>query len=162
MAGEPYRDSILIEAESDVVFDYFTQPDALVRWMGDRAVLDPRPGGEFTLYFDDRRVEGRYLEVDRPTRLVISWGRQGSRELPPFSSTLEVSFTREGAATIVSITHHGLPDSEAPRHVLGWSHYLARLAQLAAGIEPEPQRHSCVSNRGRRLIPEETGSDASH
>ena len=33
-----------------IVFEYFTKPDALsFGGMGDRAVLDPRPGGEFTL-----------------------------------------------------------------------------------------------------------------
>ncbi len=138
MAAEPYRDSIHIEADPDLVFDYFTQPEALVRWMGDRAVLDPKPGGEFTLWFAERCVEGRYVEIDRPRRLVISWGRHGSREMPPFSSTLEVDFTPEVGGTRVSIVHSGLPDSESPRHALGWKHYLGRLRLLGAGDEPEP------------------------
>lgn len=138
MAAEPFRDSIHVEAAPDLVFDYFTRAEALVRWMGDRAVLDPRPGGEFTLLFDDRRVEGRYVEVDRPRRLVITWGRRGSRELPPFSSTLEVTFAPEGGGTRVSVVHHGLPDGEAARHALGWRHYLGRLQILGSGREPEP------------------------
>jgi uncharacterized protein YndB with AHSA1/START domain len=136
--AEPYRDSIHIEADPDLVFDYFTRPEALVRWMGDRAVVDPRPGGEFTLWFDERCVQGRYVEVDRPRRLVISWGRRGSREAPPFSSTLEVNFTPEVDGTRVSIVHSGLPDGERTRHALGWTHYLGRLQQLGAGSEPDP------------------------
>jgi uncharacterized protein YndB with AHSA1/START domain len=140
VAAEPYRDSIVIAAAPDVVFDYFTQPEALVSWMGDRAVLDPRPGGEFTLYFDDRCVQGRYVEIDRPRRLVITWGRLGSREMPPFASTLEVAFTREGDGTRVSIVHHGLPESEAPRHALGWQHYLPRLQRVGAGEQLGPHR----------------------
>ena len=136
MAAEPYRESIHIAAEPAIVFEYFTKPDALVRWMGDRAVLDPRPGGEFTLYFGDRCVEGRYVEVDRPRRLVISWGRRGSRELPAFASTLEVFFTPEGEGTLVRIVHHGLPEGEATRHALGWQHYLARLQLVGSGSEP--------------------------
>ena len=138
MAADPYRDSIYVAAPPDVVFDYFTQPDALVQWMGDRAVLDPRPGGEFTLYFEDRCVEGRYAEIDRPRRLVITWGRRGSREMPSFSSTLEVSFAPEAGGTRVSIVHHGLPLSEAARHALGWQHYLGRLQILGSGQKPEP------------------------
>jgi uncharacterized protein YndB with AHSA1/START domain len=138
VAAEPYRDSILIEADPEAVFTYFTKPEALVRWMGDRAVLDPRPGGEFTLYFDDRCVDGKYVEVDPPRRLVISWGRRGSKELPPFSSTLEVTLTSEMGGTRVSIVHHGLPQSEATRHALGWQHYLARLQTVGAGKEAEP------------------------
>jgi uncharacterized protein YndB with AHSA1/START domain len=138
VGAEPYRDSIYIDAEPEVVFDYFTRPDALVRWMGDRAVLDPRPGGEFTVYMGDKRIEGRYAEVDRPRRLVITWGRRGSRQMPPSSSTLEVSFEAEGGGTRVSIVHDGLPSSERPRHELGWRHYLRRLAILGAGGVPEP------------------------
>jgi uncharacterized protein YndB with AHSA1/START domain len=138
VAAEPYRDSIYIEADPDHVFEYFTRPEALARWMGDRAVLDPRPDGEFTLFFDDRCVRGRYVEVDRPRRLVITWGREGSRQLPPFSSTLEVSFVPEQRGTRVSIAHHGLPDREAARHALGWRHYLGRLRLLGTGREPEP------------------------
>ena len=138
MGAEPYRDSIYVDAEPDEVFEYFTHPEALVRWMGDRAVLDPRPGGEFTIYFAERCVQGRYVELDRPRRLVIAWGRSGSREMPPFSSTLEVSFLPEAGGTRVSIVHGGLPASEAPRHALGWQHYLARLQTLGSRREPEP------------------------
>jgi uncharacterized protein YndB with AHSA1/START domain len=138
VAADPYRDSIHIAAEPDLVFDYFTRPEAIARWMGDRAVVDPRPGGEFTLYFGDKAVEGQYVVVDRPQRLVITWGRRGSRELPPGASTLEVSFVAEGDGTRVSIVHHGLPPSEAGRHALGWKHYLARLHELGSGREPEP------------------------
>ena len=127
MAAEPYRDSIMIAAEPPVVFAYFTKPEALVRWMGDRAVLDPRPGGEFTLFFGDKCVEGRYLELDPTRRLVIAWGRRGSPSFPPLASTLEVLLTAEDGGTRVDIVHHGLPDDEVSRHALGWKHYLARL-----------------------------------
>ena len=137
MDADPYRASIHIEADPELVFDYFTRPEAIVRWMGDRAVLDPRPGGEFTLVFGDRRVEGRYLEIDRPRRLVIAWGRQGSRELPPLASRLEVLFSPEQGGTRVHIVHSGLPASEAHRHALGWQHYMDRLRVLGSGLEPE-------------------------
>ena len=45
MAAEPFRHSVHIAAEPAIVYEYFTDPDAIVRWMGDYAVLDPRPGG---------------------------------------------------------------------------------------------------------------------
>jgi uncharacterized protein YndB with AHSA1/START domain len=136
MAPEPYRDSIHIAAEPQVVFEYFVDPAALVRWMGDEAVLDPRPGGQFTLVIGDRTVEGRYLHVEPPRRVVISWGRRGSLELPPEASILEVDLTEEDGGTRVSITHTGLPDSESTRHALGWRHYLGRLRTAAVGGDP--------------------------
>ena len=134
MAADPYRGSIHIEATPDVVFEYFTQPDALVLWMGDRAVVDPRPGGEFLLYFGDKCVEGRYVEVDPPRRLVIRWGRRGSPTFPPSVSTLEVTLVPEAGGTRVEIVHHGLPETEAHRHALGWAHYLGRLRSVGSGI----------------------------
>jgi uncharacterized protein YndB with AHSA1/START domain len=114
------------------VFDYFIRPDALVRWMGERAILDPRPGGEFTLFFGTNSVEGRYLEVDPPKRLVIGWGRGGSTEFPPGSSILEVTLAPEGDGTRVSVVHSGLPEPEVPRHAAGWRHHLAELAAALA------------------------------
>jgi uncharacterized protein YndB with AHSA1/START domain len=140
VVAEPYRDSIHIEAEPELVFDYFTRPEALVRWMGDRAVLDPRPGGEFTLFFGEKCVEGRYVEVERPRRLVITWGRRGSGDFPPGASTLEVQLTAERGGTRVDIVHDGLPESEATRHALGWQRYLGRLRGLGSGILAAPEK----------------------
>ena len=136
MEAEPYRDSIYIAATPDAVFDYFTRPELLVRWMGDDALLEPRPGGLFRLVIGPRTVEGRYLSVDRPHRVVISWGRRGSRQLPPGKSVLEVNLEAEGGGTRVSVVHSGLPDSERPRHALGWQHYLDRLKLAAEGQPP--------------------------
>lgn len=138
MTAEPYRDSIHIAAEPDLVFEYFTNATALARWMGDQAVVDPHPGGQFTIFFGNRRVEGHYLEVDRPRRLVISWGRAGSRTFPPGSSVLEVTLTAHDGGTLVAIVHSGLPEDELHRHATGWQHYLTRLSLAAAGGEPEP------------------------
>ena len=133
MTADRYRDSIHIAAEPGAVFDYFTSAAALARWMGDRAVTDPRPGGQFTIFFGDRRVQGRYLELDRPRRLVISWGRAGSASFPPGTSVREVTLTPHDGGTLVAIAHSGLPDGERPRHAAGWRHYLARLSLAATG-----------------------------
>jgi uncharacterized protein YndB with AHSA1/START domain len=133
VTADPYRDCIHIAAEPEIVFEYFTNAEALARWMGDRAVVDPRPGGQFTVFFADRRVDGRYLEVDRPRRLVISWGRAGSRSFPPGISVLEVTLTAHDGGTLVAIAHSGLPDGERHRHAAGWRHYLARLSLAATG-----------------------------
>src|SRR5262249_41396871 len=139
---------IHIEADPEVVFDYFIKPEALVQWLGDRAILEPRPGGRFTLFFAERAVEGRYVEIDRPRRVVITWGRAGSSVLPPRSSRLEVTLTPEAGGTRVAIVHTGLPASEIARHALGWRHYLARLAIVGAGGTVEPHRAPEAIRRG--------------
>lgn len=107
-------------------------------WMGDHAVLDPTPGGEFTLDINGIPVRGSYLELDPPYRLVISWGHAGSAILPPGASTVEINFTPIPGGTRVSIEHRDLPPEETQTHATGWPHYLKRLAIAASGGNPGP------------------------
>jgi len=132
-ATHVFRGSVFVEAPPEEVFVYFTDPEALASWMGDRAVLDPRPEGGFVLHIGDRVVEGRYEVVDFPRRVVLRWGRRGSVRLPPASSTLEVTFVAEGSGTRVTVSHDGLPALEREIHARGWAHYLARLVTVASG-----------------------------
>ena len=96
VTAEPFRHSVHIAAEPEQVFEYFTRPEAIVRWMGDYAVLDPRPDGEFTLDINGVPVRGRYLELEPPRRLLISWGHAGSDTLPPGASTVEITLIARG------------------------------------------------------------------
>jgi len=134
----PSTASVHIAADPERVFDYFTKPAAILRWMGDYAVLDPRPGGQFTLDINGVPVRGRYLAVDRPHRLLLSWGHAGSDRLPPGGSTVEVTFVPEGGGTTVTVVHSGLPAADAEQHRLGWAHFLDRLVVAAQGGDPGP------------------------
>src|SRR6266511_3987775 len=85
-ASAPYTASVHIDADPERVFDHFTRPDAILCWMGDYAALDPTPGGQFTLDLNGVPVRGRYLAVDRPRRLLLSWGTpalSGCHRAPP-------------------------------------------------------------------------------
>jgi uncharacterized protein YndB with AHSA1/START domain len=138
MAAEPYTASVHIAAEPERVFDYFARAEAIVRWMGDYAVLDPRPGGEFTLDINGVPVRGHYLAVEPPRRLLISWGHAGSERLPPGASTLEVTLTPENGGTTVRIVHSDLPELDAQQHAIGWQHFLERLMTAGAGGNAGP------------------------
>ncbi len=133
MGAEVFEGSIYIEAPPEEVFVHFTEADALCAWMGDHAELEPRPGGRFVLHLGDRIVEGRYVVVDFPSRLVVTWGRHGSVRLPPGGSTLEVTLVRERQGTRVTVIHDGLPAPERILHARGWSHYLQRLGAVSEG-----------------------------
>lgn len=148
MGDRTFSDSILIQAEPKTVFAHFVDPILLARWIGDEAVVDANPGGRFTLRFGHRRVEGRYLEIEPPNRVAISWGRAGSPSFPPESSVLRVSLRAEAGGTRVSITHTGLPSAEYERHELGWRHYLGRLAEAAAGMALDPHETPESLTRG--------------
>jgi uncharacterized protein YndB with AHSA1/START domain len=138
MGAEPVGASIHVRAEPERVFAYFTEPEAMVRWMGDYALLDATPGGEFAVDINGVPVRGRYLEVEPPHRLLISWGHAGSEHLPPGASTVEVLLTPVREGTEVRVVHRDLPEPDAAGHARGWRHFLGRLAIAGAGGDPGP------------------------
>jgi uncharacterized protein YndB with AHSA1/START domain len=137
VAADPLTASVFVEAEPEEVYEYFTQAEAMVRWMGEYALLDARPDGEFTIDIEGTPVRGRYRELDPPHRVVFTWGFAGSEELPPGSSRVEVLLIGESGGTRVEIVHGGLPPSRASGHAEGWRRYLDRLALAAKGSSAE-------------------------
>src|SRR2546426_5823171 len=86
MATEQSRTDSVIEhevrvaASPDSVFEYFTDPVKMVQWMGTQATLDPRPGGVCRVDpAGHAAVLGEFVEVDRPRRIVFTWGWETAR-----------------------------------------------------------------------------------
>jgi uncharacterized protein YndB with AHSA1/START domain len=72
---------------------------------------------------------GEYVEVQRPNRVVVTWGWEGNPKMPPGSSTVEFTLEPDGEGTVVRVRHIGLPDSEIDMHRQGWERYLAALSR---------------------------------
>lgn len=125
--------SIDIDAAPEVVFGYLVTEAGMTAWMGQHAELDPRPGGRFEVDIAGSPIRGRYLEVEPPHRVVVSWGVAGSAELPAGSSTVTFTLAPSGSGTRVEVRHEGLPDSMLPGHAYGWNHFLPRLAASSRG-----------------------------
>jgi uncharacterized protein YndB with AHSA1/START domain len=138
VTATPYRTSVEIAAPPEAVYPYLTRPEAIVLWMGDYAVLDAVPGGVFHVDINGVPVRGRYVELDPPHRLLISWGHAGSDRLPPGSSTVEITLVPIPGGTRVVLEHRDLPPEEAAQHAVGWPHFLGRLITAATGRDPGP------------------------
>lgn len=130
--------SIEIEAAPEVVFDYLTTDAGMTAWMGEFADLDARPGGRFAVDIAGHAVRGEYLLVERPRRVVLSWGMAGSADLPPGVSTVDVTLTATSGGTRVDLLHSGLPEPHLPGHADGWDHFVPRLGVAASGGDPGP------------------------
>jgi uncharacterized protein YndB with AHSA1/START domain len=80
---------------------------------------------------------GEFVEVDRPRRIVFTWGWEMTLfKTPPQSTLVEVSLTPDGEDTVVRLTHRRLPPATIALHSAGWHHYLARLVLAASGSDP--------------------------
>ncbi len=122
-----------IKAPPEIVFPYFTDPDLIVTWLGDRAELDPQPGGIFSLELGESRARGTYITLDPPYRVVFSWGIPGNDDLPTGGSVVEVVLTPDGDDTMVVLTHRGVPPTHIDDHRDGWAYQLGR---LPAAVRP--------------------------
>ena len=130
---------IRIGANPETVFDFFTDPDKMIQWMGRSAELDPRPGGVLHCDINDHSVaSGEYVELDPPRRVVFTWGWEGEESVTkPGSSTIEVLLAPDGDGTHLRLIHRDLPSAEsAERHGHGWRHYTERLSLAATGADP--------------------------
>lgn len=132
-----------IEAPPEAVFPYLTDPARYVRWMGVEAELDARPGGTYRVRMPNAIVAlGEFVAVEPYRRLVLTWGWQGSTEVPPGSSTVEITLREDGGSTLIRLRHSGLPDEDARRnHTEGWEKYLSRLGMVATGRDPGEDEH---------------------
>lgn len=93
-----------------------------------RADVDAQVGGKFT-FIDRRDTEevlhtGEYLEIDRPRRLVFTFGvPQYSREMTTVS--IDILPTAEGCE--LTLRHEGVPAEWRDQTVHGWTMILSVL-----------------------------------
>lgn len=132
--------AVRLDAPPQEVFRFLTEAERYVRWQGVRAELDPRPGGVYKVWMDaETLASGTYLEVEPPRRVVFTWGWVGNDDVPPGSTTVELTLARDGDGTVLSLVHRGLPDGAAAAlHEEGWRFFTERLRVLASGDDPGP------------------------
>lgn len=135
----PIVKEITIGASPETVFGFFTEPDKLTRWLCTEATVDPRPGGicHQTHWADDGSgpfyMRGEYTEVSPPSRVVFTWGWEGTEfNTQPGSTTVEVTLEAEDDGTRLTLVHSGLAEAARDGHDSGWVHKLEKLASAAA------------------------------
>ena len=101
-----------------------------------RAELDPRVGGRFT--FVERRPEmgdvehvGEYLEIDRPRRLVFTFGVP---QFNPGVTTVAVEIRPQGDGCELTLVNEGVPPDYAKGNHEGWSRILDGLLPAYDGV----------------------------
>jgi len=125
-----------IAAPAQALFDAWLDPESIAAWMRPfdtartRAQADPVVGGSYRIDMhqpDGGVVEhvGKYVEIDRPHRLVFTWSSPATQHK---DSLVTIEFVESAGATEVSLTHEQLPEYMAQAHVGGWTSALEKLA----------------------------------
>ncbi len=130
-----------IDATAEDVFDAWTDPDLFGRWFGvSRLIMNPVVDG---LYFMETPFEGRqwphygrFVTIDRPRRLELTWVSEGTRGR---ESILTIALAPRDRRTELTLTHSGLPDDELGRsHEEGWKQILAEVAGWVESGKKKP------------------------
>jgi uncharacterized protein YndB with AHSA1/START domain len=131
---------LAIAASPETVWEFLVDPEKAVRWMGMNAKLEAEPGG---LYYCEvipgHTAKGEFIEVDRPNRLVYTWGWETTSQenaIAPGSTRIEIELLADGESTLLRFRHDLPTVKSAESHGHGWDHYLARLVTAAGGADP--------------------------
>jgi uncharacterized protein YndB with AHSA1/START domain len=131
-----------VRASAEEIFDLWTKPDLMVRWMSPfpgavdcKASCDLRPGGAFSLVMtsqeESREVSGTYVQIDRPRKLVFTWTGPLTNNVTTLV-TLELN-PRGDDETDLVLTHERLPTPAMwEGHTRGWGHILDHLADAVS------------------------------
>jgi len=122
------------------VFDAWLDPEMIGRWMFGpalreeevlRIAVDARVGGSFSFLVRRQGEEidhiGRYREIDRPRRLVFTWGIAGASE---DESLVIIEIVPSGTGAELNLTHEMDPKwaDYASRTAAAWTKMLDALA----------------------------------
>jgi uncharacterized protein YndB with AHSA1/START domain len=131
-----------VKARADEIFDLWTKPDLMVRWMSPfpgavdcKASCDLRPGGAFSLVMTSkeasREVSGTYVQIERPRKLVFTWMGPLTNNV---NTLVTVEFNPQGDETDLVLTHERLPTAAIVEgHTRGWGNIMDHLAEVISG-----------------------------
>jgi len=138
--GDAVVHELVVPESAERVFEMFVDPEQLVRWIGISADLEPVPGGRFRFeVVPGQFCEGQYILVERPHRLVFTWGwTDPGFGLAPGGSRVEVTFTAPGGdpgETRIRLVHSGLAGDLGLLHEDGWTRFFGRLIAVLADAD---------------------------
>src|SRR5256885_10400478 len=105
IASTTVERQVEIAARPETIWKLLIDPKEVVRWMGQRADFEPRPGGRYWLDVVPGHIAaGKFVEIDPPRRLVYTWGWEGSAGVPPGSTTLIIEPVPRAKTTPLRVT----------------------------------------------------------
>ena len=124
------------------VFDAWLNPDVARRFLfttADSQVvvceIDGRVGGRFNIVDrrqgqDDIAHIGEYLEIDRPRRLVFTFGVP---QFDPTMTTVAIDIAPDGEGCVLSLHHTDVTEEWRDGTIDGWTRILASLEPALEG-----------------------------
>lgn len=115
------------------VWDAWTNPDRLARWLGTvSGILEPGGAAQLVMS-EDITVPCRIVDCQPGRRLAVIWCHPGE---PESAAEIRLRPDETGDGTILELEHGRLPKDIAVDYGYGWEDFLDRLAALLTGGDP--------------------------
>lgn len=125
--------TVVIHAEPQVVFRFFTDPERWAKWWGKGSTIDAKPGGKFLIqYPEGTQAAGEVLEVQPPRRIVLTYGYVSGKLIPVGGSRLTIDVAPHARGSRVSLRHEIAEASVRDEHVQGWRYQLSLFANVVS------------------------------
>jgi uncharacterized protein YndB with AHSA1/START domain len=118
-----------VPAPAAEVFDAWLNPKVPgTPWHeADKLILDPKVDGFFYWLIRGTPHYGRFTQMERPGRMQHTWV---SPSTLGEESMVTVTFEKQGADTLMTLVHSGIPETDAGRgHDKGWNYFLGRFCE---------------------------------
>jgi len=131
------------DAPQEMVFDAWIERDQAAQWFGPEGFtiplfeMDGTEGGSYRMCMKDPEdtehfVTGKYVEIDRPNRLVFTWAWEEDG-VAGHATEVIVEFTANGDKTDLVLTHRGFESEDSMNgHNQGWTSSFESLKKLLA------------------------------
>jgi uncharacterized protein YndB with AHSA1/START domain len=125
--------TVLIRADREVVFRFFTDTARWAAWWGAGSSIEPRTGGKvYIRYPNGTEVSGEVVEIVAPERVIFTYGYVSGTPIAPGASLVTIDLDREPAGTRVRLSHAFADPSVREHHVQGWRYQLSLFANAVA------------------------------
>jgi uncharacterized protein YndB with AHSA1/START domain len=127
---------IYIRSTPEKVFEAITRPDIARRYWGHENVSEWKPGSDWQHVRDNEQrtvnVVGKVVEVDAPTRLVITWASPSSAADPDSYSRVAFDVAAYEGMVRLTVTHDELEAGSGMAKGIqqGWPIVLSSLKSL--------------------------------
>jgi uncharacterized protein YndB with AHSA1/START domain len=128
--------SVVIEAEPETVFRFFSDSDRWASWWGAGSTIEPHIGGRvFIRHPGGVEVSGEVTEVQPPRRIAFTYGYASGTASPAETSLVTIRLERESrGATRLHLSHAFAEGAMRDEHVQGWRYQMAVFSVVVADM----------------------------
>jgi uncharacterized protein YndB with AHSA1/START domain len=127
--------SILIEADRETVFGFFTDNARWASWWGEGSTVDPRPGGALRIrHSNGFESVGEVLELSPPERFVFTYSLQSAKPVPAEESRVTIQLEQQKGGTLLRLTHEVADPVVRDLLIQGWRFQFSMFANAVANL----------------------------